>query len=63
MNEAKMNVEIYEIPNTFTPDLSLDRQIDLGINDWRAECGRMVAFGHTESEARENITAMIEGRL
>jgi len=50
-------IEVYEIPNTFTRDLSLDVQIELGINDWQAECGKRVAFGHTREEAVQNLSA------
>ena len=50
-----MAVECYEIPNTFTRDYPLDKQIDLGINDWRAEFGAHVAFGHSRAEALGNL--------
>ena len=47
----------YEIPNTFTRDLPLDVQIELGINDWCAEDGdgRVTAYGRTRDEAIENF--------
>jgi hypothetical protein len=50
------NFEVYEIPNTFTNDFPLDKQIQLGINDWIAEMlnGR-VGFGHTKDEAITNL--------
>jgi hypothetical protein len=48
-------IQVYEVPNTFTRDLPLDEQIALGINDWRAECGEQVAFGHTREEALNNL--------
>jgi len=50
------NFEAYEICNTFTTDLSLDAQIELGICDWVAETfdGR-VGFGHTKAEAIINL--------
>ena len=53
----KNTIEVYEIPNTFTRDLSLDAQIELGINDWQAECENRVAFGHTRDEALQNLSA------
>ena len=47
--------DVYEIPNTFTPDLSLDEQIKLGISDWQLDCPNgHVYFGHTRWEALEN---------
>ena len=50
--------EVYEIPNTFTPDFSLDKQIELGINDWCAEDDKgHVSFGHTKEEAIANFSA------
>lgn len=50
-------IECYEIPNTFTREFSLDKQIELGINDWQAEDERgRVAFGRTEAEARANLS-------
>lgn len=52
---ATPRVEVYEIPNTFTRDYTLDKQIELGINDWRAECGQHIVFGHTEREARATL--------
>jgi hypothetical protein len=50
------NFEVYEISNTYTTDLSLDAQIELGICDWVAETfdGR-VGFGHTKVEAITNL--------
>ena len=60
--EIKMqNFETYEIPNTFTTDLSLDTQIELGICDWIAETfdGR-VGFGHTKTEAVTNLLSSIQ---
>jgi tryptophanyl-tRNA synthetase len=62
MNLSKQNqqrkagiMEVYEIPNTFTNDLTLDEQIALGINDWQAECKNgHVYFGKTKAEAVEN---------
>lgn len=50
------NFEVYEIANTCTNDFSLDKQIELGINDWIAEMpnGR-VAFGSTKDEAINNL--------
>ena len=53
-------VDVYEIPNTFTPDYSLDKQIELGICDWIAEKGKYVAFGHTKAEALKNLAEIIE---
>ena len=50
-------IECYEIPNTFTRDFSLDKQIALCICDWQAEdldSGK-VAFGHTKEEALKNL--------
>lgn len=53
------NFEVYEIPNTFTPDFPLDKQIALGINDWCAEDEKgRVAFGHTKAEAEANFKAL-----
>jgi hypothetical protein len=47
--------EVYEVPNTFTSDMSLDEQIEAGCNDWRADCSDgSVHFGRTEAEARKN---------
>lgn len=51
-------IQVYEIPNTFTRDLPLDEQIAQGINDWRAEIGRHVAFGHSRDEAIANLQAL-----
>ena len=51
-------IECFEIPNTYTRDYPLDKQIDLGINDWRAECGKKVAFGHNRQEALTNLSRM-----
>lgn len=49
-------IDVFEIPNTFTPDLSLDVQIELGICDWQAEDEHgHVAFGHTREEAIFNL--------
>ena len=54
----KMNqVECFEIPNTFTRDFSLDKQIALGICDWQAQIGEKVAFGHTKEEALKNLNS------
>ena len=55
------NFEVYEIQNTFTADLSLDTQIELGICDWVAETfdGR-VGFGHTKTEAVANLLSSIQ---
>ena len=50
-------IECFEIPNTFTRDLSLDKQIALRICDWQAQIGEKVAFGHTKKEALENLNA------
>lgn len=57
-----MKIECYEISNTFTPDLSLEEQIEQGICDWRAELeddsvfgGYRVAFGRTRDEAIRNL--------
>ena len=47
--------EVYEIPNTFTHDFSLEKQIELGICDWRMDCANgHTYFGHTRAEAVEN---------
>lgn len=47
--------DVYEIPNTFTQDLSLDEQIAIGINDWAIACPNgHVYFGRTECEVKEN---------
>jgi hypothetical protein len=53
-----MKIECYEIPNTFTRDLPLDEQIALGICDWRCEGNGLIAFGHSEAEARANYAAL-----
>lgn len=56
-------MDCYEIPNTFTPDWSLDKQIAEGVNDWRCDGpGGRIAFGHTEAEARLNYEAQFAGR-
>lgn len=55
------SVEVYEIPNTFTNDLTLDEQIELGINDWHAECGKYWAVGKTHDEAAENLNVILKG--
>ena len=50
----------YEIPNTFTRDFPLDKQIALGISDWRANCSDgSVHFGHTLAECLENLNAWL----
>ena len=50
-----MKLDIYAIPNTFTPDFSLDKQIQLGISDWVVEgAGGHCSFGHTREEAIAN---------
>ena len=51
------HIECFEISNTFTRDLSLDKQIALRICDWQAQIGEKVAFGHTKKEALENLNA------
>lgn len=57
---SRPTVECYEIPNTFTNDWSLDKQIEEGVNDWCCEDseGRK-AFGRTEAEARANYAAAV----
>ena len=56
-----MKLDIYAIPNTFTPDFSLDKQIQLGISDWVAEgAGGHCAFGHTREEAIANYNLTIQ---
>jgi hypothetical protein len=49
-------IDVFEAANTFTRDITLDRQIEMGINDWRAECGVAVAFGHSRQEAIANLS-------
>ena len=50
------------IPNTFTRDFPLSKQIALGIADWQVEDERgRVAFGHSEKEARENYAKTVLG--
>ena len=56
---ATKQIDCYEIPNTFTRDFSLDKQIALGICDWQADCGKFTAFGHSEAEARTNLAAQM----
>jgi hypothetical protein len=47
-------VEVYEAPNTYTPNLPLDEQIEQGCNDWIAVCSDgSEHFGHTEVEATQ----------
>ena len=53
----KPAVDVFEVANTFTRDIPLDQQIALGINDWRAERGHAVAFGHSRDEAIANLGA------
>ena len=55
---SKVKVEVYEISNTFTPDISLDEQIKLGICDWQCDCPNgHVYFGRSEEEALFNAKA------
>ena len=50
-----MKLDIYAIKNTFTPDFSLVKQVQLGISDWIAEgAGGHCAYGRTREEARNN---------
>jgi hypothetical protein len=52
------HADIYEIPNTFTRDLSLDQQIALGISAWQMDCpSGHTYFGHTRFEVIANATA------
>lgn len=60
------DIEVYEIPNTYTTDISFERQIDLGICNWKAEVtdssvygGYKMAFGQTKAEALENLRGML----
>ena len=49
--------EVYEIPNTCTNDITLDEQIELGINDWKCEdhLTGAVSFGRTRQDAINNM--------
>lgn len=48
-------IEFYEIPNTFTRDISLEEQIEIGICDWQVSMSDgAVIVGHTQKEALEN---------
>jgi len=47
-------IDVYEIPNTFTPDFSLDKQIELKICDWQADFRGCAFFGRSKEEAVEN---------
>jgi hypothetical protein len=50
---------VQPISNTFTRDFSIDKQVALGIADWKAEDDNgYVAFGHSEQEARDNFAAL-----
>ena len=51
-------VDVFEVANTYTRDIPLDQQIEMSINDWRAECGRAVAFGHSRQEAIANLSSV-----
>jgi hypothetical protein len=54
-------IETYKILNTFTPDYSLDKQIELGINDWVAVTvdDQLLAYGHSKHEAVSNLMTML----
>ena len=51
---SNQSFEVYEIPNTFTRDLSLDQQIELGICDWQVDIGDLSYFGRNKAEALTN---------
>lgn len=62
-NEACLTFEVFEIPNTFTPDFPLSKQIELGINDWQVEDSKgRVAFGHSKKEAVANYKETVANR-
>jgi hypothetical protein len=55
-------IECYEIPNTFTPEMPLDEQIEQGCNDWRCDLPNgIVFFGRTKEEALSQARSFVSG--
>jgi hypothetical protein len=52
------SLEVFEIPNTFTPDMSFEEQIAEGICDWQVDLPNgHVYFGRSRDEAIANAQA------
>lgn len=54
MTKTIIEIEAYEVLNSMSPGMTLDLQIERGLNDWAAQCnwGRL-HYGSTKAEAEE----------
>jgi hypothetical protein len=54
MTKTIIETEAYEVLNSMSPGMTLDLQIERGLNDWAAQCNLGVLhYGDTKAQAEE----------